>query len=223
MKKLVKEYIKTAQPVSSDLLKLEYFVDISPATIRIELAELTYRGFLEKPYVSGGRVPTDKGYRFFVDQLPQPKHSLEKRFNDLFSQLANTFNLAQRAASLLAENSSNLGMAYFEDLPCWKEGWQDLALAPEFENINYWRGFLKMVTELEQQIPFIVKENQTSEVQVFIGQEFPCHNKDFSLIFGEGWIGSNKSQRAVFTIAGPKRMDFHKNISLMNSLIEALS
>lgn len=64
---LIKEYIDRAEPISSDLLKEKSNLDISPATIRNDLQELTKQGYIEQPHTSAGRVPTEKGYRFFIE------------------------------------------------------------------------------------------------------------------------------------------------------------
>jgi heat-inducible transcriptional repressor len=66
---VVHEFIKTAEPVGSKALAGRYSLGISPATIRNELAALEEQGFLSHPHTSAGRVPTDRGYRFYVDSL----------------------------------------------------------------------------------------------------------------------------------------------------------
>lgn len=66
---IVEEYIQTAEPVSSGSLVKNHGLDFSSATIRNEMAELEHNGFLDKPHTSAGRVPSEKGYRFYVDQL----------------------------------------------------------------------------------------------------------------------------------------------------------
>ncbi len=74
---LVKEYIDEAEPISSDLLKRRLQLDISPATIRNELQDLTEKGYLAQPHTSAGRIPTEKGYEFFIEiTLPSHNHSL---------------------------------------------------------------------------------------------------------------------------------------------------
>ena len=64
---LVKEYIDRAEPISSELLKKKCNLDVSPATIRNELQELTERGYITQPHTSAGRIPTEKGYRYFIE------------------------------------------------------------------------------------------------------------------------------------------------------------
>ena len=66
---VVDEYINTAEPVSSGTLVSKYGLDYSSATVRNELAELESKGYLDKTHTSSGRVPSEKGYRFYVDEL----------------------------------------------------------------------------------------------------------------------------------------------------------
>jgi heat-inducible transcriptional repressor len=72
LKAVVEEYIQTAQPVGSGHVANAPGVAVSPATVRNELVQLEKQGYLHQPHTSAGRVPTDKGYRFFVDSLELP-------------------------------------------------------------------------------------------------------------------------------------------------------
>ncbi|MEK7663945.1 MAG: DeoR family transcriptional regulator [Patescibacteria group bacterium] len=64
---LIKEYINRAEPISSELLKKRCSLGVSPATIRNDLQELTEEGYITQPHTSAGRVPTEKGYKFFIE------------------------------------------------------------------------------------------------------------------------------------------------------------
>ena len=66
---VIDEYIATAEPVGSKSIVESGVLDLSSATIRNEMAELTAMGFLEQPHTSAGRVPSDKAYRLYVDQM----------------------------------------------------------------------------------------------------------------------------------------------------------
>ena len=66
---IIEEYIQTAEPVSSNAIVQKYNLDYSSATVRNEMAALEREGFLDKPHTSAGRVPSAKGYRFYVDEL----------------------------------------------------------------------------------------------------------------------------------------------------------
>ena len=69
LKTLVEQYINIAEPIGSELLKKEGGFDLSPATIRNELQELTEQGFITQPHTSAGRVPTNKGYQYFIQVI----------------------------------------------------------------------------------------------------------------------------------------------------------
>ena len=69
LRAVVKEYIESAQPVGSAHVAKIGALNVSPATVRNEMAQLEREGFLAHPHTSAGRIPTDKGYRFFVDDL----------------------------------------------------------------------------------------------------------------------------------------------------------
>ncbi len=69
LRAVVSEYIETAQPVGSSHVSSDPAVGVSPATVRNEMVALESEGYLSQPHTSAGRIPTDKGYRFFVDQL----------------------------------------------------------------------------------------------------------------------------------------------------------
>ena len=69
LKAIIEEYINTAEPVSSGTIVERYIPDCSSATIRNEMAELEQLGYIEKPHTSAGRIPSVKGYRFYVDEL----------------------------------------------------------------------------------------------------------------------------------------------------------
>lgn len=72
LRAVVEEYIQTAQPVGSGHIASAPGVEVSSATVRNEMAALESDGFLAQPHTSAGRIPTEKGYRYFVDALTQP-------------------------------------------------------------------------------------------------------------------------------------------------------
>jgi heat-inducible transcriptional repressor len=70
LRAIVRDYVRSGQPVGSQTLGRRYRLKISPATIRNEMAQLEEQGFLTHPHTSAGRIPTDRGYRWFVDNWP---------------------------------------------------------------------------------------------------------------------------------------------------------
>ncbi len=66
---IIEEHIRSAEPVASSRLLVDYHLDLSSATVRNEMAFLTKMGYLRQPHTSAGRVPTEEGYRYFVGNL----------------------------------------------------------------------------------------------------------------------------------------------------------
>src|ERR671920_594048 len=109
---LVREYIETGEAVSSQVLARESSLGVSSATVRNVLAQLEESGFVYQPHTSAGRVPTDRGYRFFVDLLLESRrvarmpasveHELRQQvertplFTDLLSAVTHTVSKASR-------------------------------------------------------------------------------------------------------------------------------
>ncbi|HNS01101.1 MAG TPA: heat-inducible transcriptional repressor HrcA, partial [Anaerolineae bacterium] len=103
---VVQEHIATAQPIGSKMVVEEYGLKVSPATIRNEMKALEEQGFLTHPHTSAGRVPTEEGYRYFVQHLlPDQPLTLDDQFTiqHLFHQVGReTDQWAQLAAAVLA-------------------------------------------------------------------------------------------------------------------------
>ena len=71
LRTLIDDYIKTAQPIGSRTISRKHALGVSSATIRNEMADLEDMGYISQPHTSAGRIPSDKGYRFYVDHLMQ--------------------------------------------------------------------------------------------------------------------------------------------------------
>ena len=104
LRAVVREYIETAQPVGSGHVAQATDVRVSPATVRNEMAVLEQEGYLVQPHTSAGRVPTDKGYRYFVDHLASPGRLDEIRSE----QVRDFFNTAHGAVDHMLSDTSRL-------------------------------------------------------------------------------------------------------------------
>jgi heat-inducible transcriptional repressor len=111
LRAVVEEYIQTAQPVGSGHVAKAPGVDVSSATVRNEMAGLESEGYLRQPHTSAGRVPTEKGYRFFVDHLRQPatlRGRSAEEVRDFFARAhAETEQMLSETSRLLS-NLTNL-------------------------------------------------------------------------------------------------------------------
>ena len=107
---VIDDYIATAEPIGSRTIARKYRIGISPATIRNEMADLEELGYLSQPYTSAGRVPSHKGYRFYVDfllpvrRLDEHDHMLIHR---IFNKRINEFEqLVKEAARVISKLTS---------------------------------------------------------------------------------------------------------------------
>lgn len=107
LKVTVDDYIQSAQPVGSNQLSKKSALPFSPATIRNEMADLEGLGFLEKTHTSSGRVPSQKGYRYYVDHLlmprPLPKQDIQQLRSIFEDKIAETEEVIKRSAMILSE------------------------------------------------------------------------------------------------------------------------
>ena len=227
LKNIVEEYIKRVEPISSDFLQKKYYKDICPATIRIEMKKLTDRGYLYQPHTSAGRVPTDKSYRFFVDNLLEKelKYPVDFEINKekLFKKEDDIFQIIQYLTRFIAKKTRMLTISYLlnEDF-LWKEGWEEVLREPEFEKRDYVLSFTEFLERFENHIERYIKELKKDEgINVFIGEENPLPEaEDFSIIFSSCCL--IKNEKGIISILGPKRMPYKRNLELINSLIKEL-
>lgn len=119
LKITVKDYIESAQPVSSRVLAKKYLLGWSPATIRNEMADLEEEGYLIQPHTSSGRIPSDRGYRFYVDFLLDGYELYDEDIrianNIIFSSL-DWENLLKKVAELMSERTTFIGVVLFPQL-----------------------------------------------------------------------------------------------------------
>lgn len=206
-------YIQSAHPISSQWLEEEGDFDFSPATIRNELMALTERGYLEQPHVSAGRVPTDRGYRFVVDEILQDLQEKEQR---LEQEMRDYFSLFEQ----LTESSSALVLGYGPGAKrVFREGWERVLREPEFGERSFLWNLTKFVEDIEENIRGFLPAKAT---EVYIGKENPFSKvKDFTIIVRRYGIDSIEdglpAQTGLVAMVGPKRMEYEKNIELITS------
>jgi len=117
---VIEDYIAENQPVASNNIKLKYNLPFSPATIRNILARLEYFGFLSQAHTSSGRIPTDLGYRYYVDQVINHDEMETGLFENVQEQLlsvsANVDELMQGTALILAKVSGLFGVVIISEV-----------------------------------------------------------------------------------------------------------
>ena len=119
LRAIVQDYVSTMEPVGSKALVDRHHLDVSPATIRNDMAVLEEQGYIAQPHTSAGRIPTDKGYRLFVDRLSgvKPLSAAERRAIETF--LAGAYDLddvVTRTVRLLAQLTRQVAVVQYPSL-----------------------------------------------------------------------------------------------------------
>jgi len=131
LRAIVEDYVRTREPVGSRILTERHGLRVSPATIRNDMAALEEAGYIAQPHTSAGRVPTDKGYRLFVDRLAEvrPLSAPQKRAIETFlSEAVDLDDVLTRAGRLLAQITGQVAVVQYPSLRL--SGLRHLELVP---------------------------------------------------------------------------------------------
>ncbi|MEK7487970.1 MAG: hypothetical protein AAB598_01460 [Patescibacteria group bacterium] len=222
---MIEEHVKTAQPISSQMVCETFDFDVSPATMRSEIARLEDEGYLHQPHTSSGRIPTDKGYRLFVNELVLRKERENgkarlalRHITDLEQETYAAFAELARAVATLA--GSTVFSGSLRSSAFFKAGVHDTLSQPEFEDSVLRKRFGDMVDSIEQDLPAFADALEHKKPAVFIGKENPLLKaRDFSMLVSRCRISGGDG---VVVILGPKRMNYRKSLDALDALCEFL-
>lgn len=217
---IIEQYAEVASPVGSQLLAKVF--GVSSATIRAEMAELERLGYISQPHTSAGRVPTDKGYRFYVNNLSDEKASTpERRAEHALTARVSAGGLPERtirnAVDTLVELTHNLGLATIGD-QLYMSGLSNLFGQPEFMH----RGQVQQVAQLLDNLePWLREAAPNQPLSVYIGRENPIgRTAGCSLIISK--FHSSYSDQSYIGVLGPTRQSYRDVMTLVRHAGEAL-
>lgn len=221
---IIEQYAEVASPVGSSLLARAF--NVSSATIRAEMAQLEEMGYITQPHTSAGRVPTDKGYRFYVNSLGENKEtSGEGRAEKALTTRVGHGGVPERtirnAVDTLVELTHNLGLATIGH-QLYMSGLSNLFGQPEFINGGQVQQVARLLDNLE---PWLREAAPNEPLSVYIGHENPIgRTAGCTLIISR--FRSPYSDRSYIGILGPTRQSYRDVMSLVRhagqSLEEAL-
>ena len=172
LKALISLYIKHVEPISSKFIKQKYNFLISSATIRNIMHELEEMGYIKQPYTSSGRIPTDKGYRYYIDFLMKKedltsyqKQKLKKEYQVLSKKVEDVIN---KATEILSSMSYEAGVNLFFNFK------ESLLRHIDLVNITYGRILLTVVTDSGVIKDYVIKlsepvaDNELREISNFL-------------------------------------------------------
>lgn len=212
---IIEQYAEVASPVGSSLLAKVF--KVSSATIRAEMAELERLGFISQPHTSAGRIPTDKGYRFYVNNMvvsPMPAISERRTEKALAARLQHAGapdRMIRSAVDTLVELTHNLGLATIGN-QLYIGGLSNLFGQPEFINGINVQQVARLLDNLE---PWLREAAPNEPLSVYIGQENPIgRSAGCTLIISR--FRSPFSDRSYIGTLGPTRQSYREVMSLVS-------
>lgn len=214
---IITEYIKDPHPVSSQSL-VDKFA-LSSATIRNEMADLEAEGYIFQPHTSAGRVPTEKGYLFYVENYLEDENlsaEIKKRISQALKSTKEEKIALKNLAKELADISGEAVILAFSKNDIYYTGVSNLFAKPEFADRNLVCRLSQVIDHLEKAILDLFDSIKETEIKV--GSQCPFGNACSAVIGSYDYQGQRK-ERAILAILGPSRMNYNKNFSLINFIV----
>jgi heat-inducible transcriptional repressor len=218
LKTIIKEYIKTALPIGSEVLVDKYGLDVSSATVRNEMAELEEAGYIAQPHTSAGRIPTEKAYDFYLVNLGERKladneaRALEKVLTGRAEP-----DLKQ-AAKALAKISNNAIFWAFHKHDLYYTGIANLLHQPEFSQPDMIYDISGLIDRLDEIIGQIF-DGLKMGPQILLGSKNPF-SAHCSTVLAKYKLADNVG---LVGILGPMRMNYEKNLALIKFIHSRIS
>ncbi len=222
---IVKHYVDTAEPVGSRFVSRK--LGLSSATIRNVMADLEDTGFIVQPHTSAGRVPTDKGYRFYIDSLMrlraiegQVMRSIKEEYSHALRSLEDTF---ERTSHLISSLTNYVGITLFSEYDkVYLDGTSHIMQEPEFQDFKKLQALVKCLEEKREILAVLHQDLEDDRIRIHIGNENkPGFLKDCSIVTRGYKIKGKPSGRVG--VIGPKRMMYERVIPTIDFLADAVS
>lgn len=216
---IVREHIESAKAIGSDFLTGKYDLGVSSATIRNDMAELEEAGLIYQPHTSAGRVPTERGYNYFIkNYLADPgkindkdKNAIKKA-REIGVKTADNFG-PKNMAKVLAELADAAVVYCLGRHNTYYTGLSNLLTQPEFSDFDLVQNIAGVVDNIDEVVDRIF--DKIGETEIRIGKE-----NYFSPMCAS--IFTKKNGQAL-GIIGPMRMDYERNLGLINFVKELLN
>lgn len=216
---VIEKYTQTAIPVGSQILAGGYDFKVSTATIRNDMMTLEKEGYLYQPHISAGRIPTDKGYRYFVEEVMKDKvlskDEQQKMQREFLKLKAQNTRLTKTTAKLLSHLSGNFAIS---GLPGKNEfadfGMREIMDQPEFQELDDMCRLVEVLDYMDEKFDALMKGIKEGETKIFIGKENPIEGiSNCSMMVSPYTLKTG--EKGILALIGPKRMKYAKNKSMM--------
>lgn len=226
---LVQDFIETANPVASKRLIESHDLKISSATVRNEFALLEEVGLVKSPHISAGKIPTEKGYRFFVDQFLQNQSSTEEKIvTDLFVKRLEEYKFQKSketvidALRIISQLSGNVAFANLDNDRTFYIGLSKVLRSPEFLQEPEKAAQIVEILEGRNRFQELVKslDLPPKTAKIFIGEEDLLEEISSCAMIVIRF--SEKNISGTLGILGPMRMQYGFNKSLLQNAVELI-
>ncbi|MBI2633763.1 MAG: hypothetical protein HYW80_00445 [Parcubacteria group bacterium] len=209
----IREYIDRMEPVASRLISRKYHLGVSPATVRNEFLRLTEEGYLQQPHTSAGRLPTNQGWKYFVERvvLDEPLENIN----------LSAPNSIEDIAEEMAAHTDALGVCINEEGDMELRGHKQLFSQPDFEDREQYERLAATIERLEKNVEEIFQGLTRRAPNIFIGEEnHYFENDEISSLFDSA--ESDSRGRILTLLIGPKRMHYEKNWNVLRNVHKLL-
>lgn len=212
LRSIIEEYIETAEPVGSETIEKKRNISASPATIRNEMVRLSEYGYLKKPHLSSGRIPTTLGLKFYVRELMKEKElstveevALKEGVWDYRDKMQKFLKEATRS---LADKTNALAISVTDDDNVYCSGYANILDMPEFFDIDVTKSLLEALDEGETFKSIFSNQGAVEHgTHVLIADELGNHLDGFyGFIFTEFKTPMNITGR--IGVLGPARLHY---------------
>ncbi|MBL8015025.1 MAG: hypothetical protein JNK26_02460 [Candidatus Doudnabacteria bacterium] len=223
---IIHEFIETANAVGSVSLYDKYKFNVSPATIRNEMAALVREGYLDKPHSSAGRVPTTLGLRMFIEEMMEDLEELDVLTKTQVRQQFhharfNKDSLIREALSTLTKVAHNPTIALV-GTEIYYAGLSDMLDIPEFQELDNLKRLLAMLEDYAKLSKLFNHGRADQDVKVLIGEETEAEEfRDYAIVFAE--LRLHGDQHGYIAVIGPNRMPYQKIIPAVDYVAKTIS
>ena len=215
---VIKEYIKTGTPVGSSVLVEKYNIKYSPATVRNEMAWLENEELIVQPHTSAGRVPTEKAFVYYLEQI-KPKEIDKDKKGVIDKELSDVSDVALKEVAKAISEISGLAVFWaFYRHNCYYTGISNLLKQPEFSRLDIIYNISGIIDQVDDIVNTIFEQTKQG-TKVMFGQENPF-GPYMGTILGKYKVNE---QDGLFGILGPIRQDYEKNIPLVEYVLSKIN